>query len=140
MDATQEVAEQALWSPREPVRGISAPVLADRGLADAVRALAELCEVPTKADVEDSGAAPAAVQAAACFVVSEALTDVAGHSGASGALVLLRVDGSAVRVRVRDDGRGGRRRRPVAGCSGCGRRVAACDGSTEPSGPTVSRS
>ncbi|MEU6551958.1 histidine kinase [Streptomyces sp. NPDC046915] len=145
VDAAQQLAEQALQSLRRLVRGIYPPVLADRGLVDAVRAVAGLCEVPTKIDVDDADGpparAPAAVEAAAYFVVSEALTNVAKHSGARTALVWLRVTDSTISIRVEDDGRGGASEDAGGGLLGLRRRVAAFDGSTElfspPGGPTV---
>ncbi|MGK5496620.1 sensor histidine kinase [Streptomyces sp. URMC 125] len=145
LDATQQLTEQALQSLRQLVRGIYPPVLADRGLVDAVRALAGLCEVPTGIDVDDAGGppprAPAAVEAAAYFVVSEALTNVAKHSGARTALVWLRITENTVSIRVEDDGRGGASEGAGGGVLGLRRRVAAFDGTAElfspPGGPTV---
>ncbi|MFF2547832.1 sensor domain-containing protein [Kitasatospora sp. NPDC058063] len=171
VDSTQLVAEQALESLRALVRGIHPPLLADRGLAEAVRSLAARCAVPTRVEPDtkdgrgepdtgdgrgepDTGdgraapspadpppRAPAAAEAAAYFVVSEALANVARHSGARGALVRLRITAAAIAVRVEDDGRGGAVEGAGSGLPGLRRRVAAFDGTTRlsspPGGPTI---
>ena len=145
VDTAQQLAEQALDSLRLLVRGIYPPVLADRGLVEAVRALAALCPVPTGIDLGEAAEptlrAPAAAEAAAYFVVSEALTNVAKHSGARTALVRLRTTAEAISILVRDDGHGGAAEGAGSGITGLRRRVAAFDGSTElsspPGGPTV---
>ncbi|MFE6054461.1 sensor histidine kinase [Kitasatospora sp. NPDC056446] len=145
LDSTQLVAEQALESLRSLVRGIHPPVLADRGLAEAVRSLAAHCAVPTRTDLDDTPGppprAPAAAEAAAYFVVAEALTNVARHSGARSALVRLRVTADAIAVRIEDDGRGGAAEGAGSGLPGLRQRVAAFDGTTHlsspPGGPTV---
>ncbi|MGW7447742.1 sensor domain-containing protein [Kitasatospora sp. NPDC054795] len=153
VDSTQLVAEQALESLRALVRGIHPPLLADRGLAEAVRSLAARCAVPTRVEPDTGGGrgapspadppprAPAAAEAAAYFVVSEALANVARHSGARGALVRLRITAAAIAVRVEDDGRGGAVEGAGSGLPGLRRRVAAFDGTTRlsspPGGPTI---
>ncbi|MFF4380926.1 sensor histidine kinase [Kitasatospora sp. NPDC001547] len=156
VDSTQLVAEQALESLRALVRGIHPPLLADRGLDEAVRSLAARCAVPTRVEPATPEAsagpspgpaadppprAPAAAEAAAYFVVSEALANVARHSGARRALVRLRITASAITVRVEDDGRGGAVEGAGSGLPGLRRRVAAFDGTTRlsspPGGPTV---
>ncbi|MFF7995798.1 sensor domain-containing protein [Kitasatospora xanthocidica] len=145
VDSTQLVAEQALESLRALVRGIHPPVLADRGLTEAVRSLAAHCPVPTRTDLDEAAGppprAPAAAEAAAYFVIAEALTNVARHSGAATALVRLRITADAIAVRIEDDGRGGAAEGAGSGLPGLRRRVAAFDGTTDlsspPGGPTV---
>lgn len=145
VDAAQNLAEQALESLRHLVRGIYPPVLADRGLTDAVRALTALCGVPTRIDIDESAGAapraPAAAEAAAYFVISEALTNITKHSGARSALVWLRIASDAISIRVEDDGKGGATEGTGSGILGLRRRVAAFDGTTDlfspPGGPTV---
>ena len=85
LDDAQDQAEQALAELRHVVRGIHPPILSDRGLAGAVRALAANSGLGVTVQVdglEDGPRAPAAVEAAAYFVVAEALTNAAKHSGA----------------------------------------------------------
>ncbi|MFD9247678.1 sensor histidine kinase, partial [Streptomyces sp. NPDC059556] len=87
--------------------------------------------------------APAAVEAAAYFVVAEALTNAAKHSGATRASVALVREPTALRARVAVEGRGGAEARESGGSGllGMRRRVAALDGTvrlTSPEGgPTV---
>ena len=110
LEEAQEQAEEALAELRHVVRGVHPPILTDRGLAGAARALAASSgiEVLVQADDFDEGPrAPAAVEAAAYFVVAEALTNAAKHSGSGKAEVWLIRTGTGVRVVVRDDGKGG---------------------------------
>jgi signal transduction histidine kinase len=148
LDEAQEQAEEALAELRHVVRGIHPPILTDRGLAGAVRALAASSglEVTVRADDLDTDPrAPAAVEAAAYFVVAEALTNAARHSGSSRAEVSLTRTGAGVRVFVRDEGKGGAESAGNGtggtGLPGIRRRVAALDGTftvTSPAGgPTV---
>jgi signal transduction histidine kinase len=125
LDQAQDQAEQALAELRQVVRGIHPPILTDRGLVGAVRALAASSglDVTMRVDgLADGPRAPAAVEAAAYFVVAEALTNAAKHSGADRAEVrLIRTD-TGLRVLVADEGRGGAERAagavPGAGGSG----------------------
>ncbi|UUU29055.1 histidine kinase [Streptomyces sp. CA-210063] len=108
----QEQAEAALAELRHVVRGIHPPILTDRGLAGAVRALAAGSGLDATVAVEgledaDGPRPPAAVEAAAYYVVAEALTNAAKHSGCAHAEVHLARTPRGVRVLVRDDGRGG---------------------------------
>ncbi|OKJ13716.1 sensor histidine kinase [Kitasatospora sp. CB01950] len=150
IDQARDLTDQAVKSLRGAVRSIYPPVLVDHGLAEAARSLVAACPVPTSLDVEqDAGGsrAPVAVEAAAYFVMSEALTNVAKHSGAAAAQVRLRIAGNGIRICVRDDGRGGAGAgpgpEPGSGISGIRRRVAAFDGVTDlqspPGGPTELR-
>ncbi len=82
LERAQNAAEQALAELRTVARGILPPVLADRGLAGALAGLAATCPVPCRIDVEVPGRCAASVEATAYFVVAEALTNVAKHSGA----------------------------------------------------------
>ncbi|GAA2621550.1 sensor histidine kinase [Streptomyces axinellae] len=148
LDDAQDQAEEALAGLRHVVRGIHPPVLTDRGLAGAVRALAAGSALEVTVTVagltdgpEDGTRAPAAVEAAAYFVVAEALSNAARHSGAERAWVELTRSAGLLRIRVRDEGRGGAAESGGTGLPGVRRRVAALDGSVELSspagGPTV---
>ncbi|WP_447039458.1 sensor histidine kinase [Streptomyces sp. DSM 118878] len=148
LDDAQEQAEEALTELRHVVRGIHPPILTDRGLLGAVRALAAgsgLDVTVTAEGVEDPAGqavrAPAAVEAAAYFVVAEALTNAAKHSGSERATVELSRTGKVLGIAVRDEGRGGADDRGGSGLLGMRRRVAALDGTltvTSPAGgPTV---
>jgi signal transduction histidine kinase len=149
LDEAQEHAEQALAELRHVVRGIHPPILTDRGLGGAVRALAagSGLDVTVEADdLDDGPRAPVAVESAAYFVVAEALTNAARHSGSARAAVRLAHTRTGLRVVVRDEGKGGATTADGADAGGTGlpgmrRRVAALDGTltvTSPAGgPTI---
>jgi signal transduction histidine kinase len=101
-------AQDALDELRALSRGIAPPVLADRGLSEALCALAARSVVPVELDaVPLNRRLDAAVETAAYFVVAEALTNVAKHSQASRCVIGLRHIGRTLRVWVTDDGIGG---------------------------------
>ena len=119
-------AERATVELRELVHGILPPVLTHSGLRAAVHALADRMPVPVEVRVTEDRMAPA-VEATAYFVVAEALTNVAKHSGARHATVDARVEDGFLQIRVRDDGVGGAQ--PEGhGFVGLGDRLAALDG------------
>ncbi|MEU1305587.1 sensor histidine kinase [Streptomyces shenzhenensis] len=144
LNEAQEQAEKALTELRQVVRGIHPPVLSDRGLAGAVRALAAgsgLDVVVDDGGLDEGVRAPAAVETAAYFVVAESLTNAAKYSGVSQAEVHLARVRRGLRVRVKDEGGGGADEFSGSGLLGMRRRVAALDGIMEVSspvgGPTV---
>ncbi|MFJ1972863.1 histidine kinase [Streptomyces sp. NPDC087903] len=144
LDDAQDQAEEALTELRHVVRGIHPPILTDRGLAGAVRALAAssgLAVTVADGGLDEGVRAPAAVEAAAYFVVAESLTNAAKYSGAPRAEVQLARFRRGLRVRVSDEGRGGADEGRGSGLLGMRRRVAALDGTfdvTSPvGGPTV---
>lgn len=116
-------------------------MLADRGLAGALSGLAVNCAVPCRVDVDVPARCAASVEATAYFVVAEALTNIAKHSGATHATVTARSNGGRLRLRVEDDGRGGADEEDGSGLTGIRRRIAALDGSltlaSPPGGPTT---
>ncbi|MFI6070237.1 histidine kinase [Actinoplanes sp. NPDC051343] len=141
--ARGEVGE-ALRELRDLVRGVYPPILADRGLTGGIESLAEhagsgLRGISVSVDVADRLAV--ALESTVYFVVAEALTNVAKHSGADQAEVTVHSDGNRVRIDVVDDGRGGADERAGSGLAGLRRRVAAFDGklslSSPVGGPTV---
>jgi signal transduction histidine kinase len=99
-------AERTTGELRELANGILPRVLTSGGLRAAADALASRMTVPVALDVS-AERHPSAVEATAYFVMAEALTNVAKHSGARRATVGARVENSALRVQVRDDGAGG---------------------------------
>jgi signal transduction histidine kinase len=101
-----EQAEDANVELRELAHGILPEALRRGGLRAGVEALAARMPVPVENGVS-VGRLPAAVEATAYFVVAEALTNVAKHSGAGHAGVTARVEGGTLQVHVRDDGAGG---------------------------------
>jgi signal transduction histidine kinase len=137
----RDASARALAELRDLVRGIHPPVLADRGLADAIRALA--LDSPLRVQVTGplDGRLPAPVESAGYFAVSELLANVAKHSGAGAAEVDLRHSSGSLRITVSDDGAGGANPSRGTGLQGVARRVAAFDGvlvvSSPAGGPTV---
>jgi signal transduction histidine kinase len=138
----QRATGQALAELREVVRGIHPPVLADRGIDGAVRALALRSPLPTEVEIDlPDGPLPAPVSSAAYFSVAEALTNVIKHSEATRAWVRLRHLGGHLSVEVGDDGKGGADPSRGTGLRGIQRRLAPFDGTLElvspPGGPTI---
>lgn len=133
---------KALKELRELVRGIHPPVLADRGLTEAVNALA--LDTPMRIHVTSElpdGRPPAPVESAAYFAVSELLANVSKHAQAAQTWIDLRYDDNLLKMTVTDDGRGGANPAGGSGLAGIERRLAAFDGviaiSSPPGGPTV---
>lgn len=137
----REGSGQALTELRELVRGMHPPVLADRGLAGAVQALALAHPLPVRVDDHLPGRPPAPVESAAYFTVAEALTNVAKHARATSATVRLRYGNGRLLVTVSDDGRGGAAAASGGGLYGVARRLSAFDGTVDVTspvgGPTV---
>ncbi|WP_406864674.1 sensor histidine kinase [Streptomyces sp. HUAS MG47] len=136
-------SERALQDLRELVHGILPPVLADRGLGDAVRSLALDSFLDVHVDVAlPTGRLPAAVESAAYFAVAELLANAAKHSGAREVRVALGHRDGVLRIGVTDDGRGGAAASPDGGgLAGVRRRLRAFDGTlaldSPPGGPTL---
>jgi signal transduction histidine kinase len=128
LDRAQDATEQALAELRTVVRSILPPVLADRSLADALTALAATCPVPCRIDADVPDRCAASVEATAYFVVAEALTNVARHSHAQRAAVMLRRHDDRLCLEITDDGRGGASEDSGSGLAGIRRRVEAHDG------------
>ncbi|MGW8063603.1 sensor domain-containing protein [Streptomyces ziwulingensis] len=136
-------AGRALEELRELIRGIHPKVLADYGLAAAVEDAADRSAVPVDVRLELPGRLPLAVEAAAYFVVREALANVARHSGADRAEVTGGHRDGRLRLEVRDDGRGGAEAGAGSGLTGLADRVSVLDGrlslSSPQGGPTLLR-
>jgi len=126
--------QEALEELRALSRGIAPPILVDRGLREALTALAGRSTVPVELDVSGLGAGPldgrldAAVETAAYFVVAEALTNVAKHSRARRCAVGLRHGDGTLRAWVTDDGVGGAALDKGHGLRGLDDRVRASGG------------
>jgi len=135
-------AGEALRELRDLARGIHPPVLADRGLDAAVRALAAGSPVSVTVSVTMPRRPKPPVESAAYFVVAEALANAGKHAKASRVDVRIARDGERLSVEVHDDGAGGAD--PAGGgLDGLRRRVQALDGTLtvlSPSGgPTTIR-
>jgi signal transduction histidine kinase len=132
---------EALGELRDLVRGIHPPVLAERGLVDAVRALALRLPVETEVVAEVPGRADAPVEAAAYFATSELLANAVKHAGARRIWVDLGYREGRLRISVGDDGEGGAAVAKGTGLAGVERRLGTFDGvlavSSPPGGPTL---
>ena len=137
----RENSARALTELRALVRGINPPVLAERGLGDAIRALALDCPLVTTTDIDLPGRVPAPVEAAAYFTVAEALTNVVKHAGARSVHITAQHAFSRLRIEVSDDGTGGADPQRGTGLRGMERRLGTFDGvlaiSSPPGGPTI---
>jgi signal transduction histidine kinase len=135
MAGAQEELRLALEELRELARGIHPAVLSDRGLQGALEALAGRLPIPIELSEAPDDRLPAPIEAAAYFVVAEALTNVVKYAEASHASVtVVRSNGHAV-VEVRDDGIGGADPGRGSGLRGLADRVAALDGRLELESP-----
>lgn len=141
VDQTRETLDEL----RALSRGIAPPVLADRGLPSALAALAGRCTVPVELVVDADlglphGRPDAAVENTAYFTVSEALTNVAKHSGAMNCWVTVANGPGRLAVQIVDDGRGGAHVAKGHGLSGLADRVHSTGGTftvvSPPGGPT----
>ena len=137
----QDAAEQALAELRGVVRSILPPVLTERSLPDALAGLAAACPVACEIDADLTERYAASVEATVYFVVAEALTNIAKHSGASHATVRLRRRDERLCVEITDDGHGGAHAHGGSGLAGIRGRTEAHDGtfalSSPVGGPTV---
>jgi signal transduction histidine kinase len=137
----REASSRALTELRDLVRGIYPPVLADRGLGEAVRALALDTPLHTETDIVLPGRLDAPVESACYFAVAEALTNAVKHSGARQAQVRIRHARGMLRAEITDDGCGGADPARGSGLAGIERRLGTFDGilavSSPPGGPTM---
>ncbi|WP_248964679.1 sensor histidine kinase [Sphaerisporangium perillae] len=124
----REASAASLVELRQLVRGIHPPVLAERGLGDAVRALALDSPLQVSVSVDLPARPEAPVESAAYFVVSELLTNASRHGGGREVTVDISRRGAALRITVTDDGHGGADPSRGSGLRGIERRVAAFDG------------
>ncbi|MGW3912232.1 sensor histidine kinase [Streptomyces sp. NPDC005070] len=141
IDEAHREAKEAISELGNLVRGLHPAVLEDRGLDAALSGLAERVPLPVRLDVELAERPSPAVEAVAYFVVSEALTNVIKHAGASRVEVTAGRIGDTLLVLVSDDGVGGADAAGGTGLSGLAKRVASADGtfalSSPVGGPTV---
>lgn len=128
IESAAKEAKEALVELRELARGIHPAVLTETGLRGAVQALVERLPVATEVTAMPSGRFPAPTEAAAYFVVVEALTNVVKHAKATCAQVAVSEAAGRLTVEVTDDGGGGARLADGTGLRGLADRVAAAGG------------
>jgi len=128
-----EQAREGLDELRELAAGIHPSILTNRGLQAAAQSLAHRLKLPVQVDVPPDRY-PANVEAAAYFVIAEALTNVLKHAEASCARVRVREDEGRLVIEVEDDGRGGANL-DGSGLRGLEDRAAALGGGLELDSP-----
>ncbi len=107
IESAHDEATLALAELREFVRGLHPAVLNDRGLDAALSGIVARAPLPVTLRVDVETRCSPSIEAVAYFIVSEALTNVAKHAGATRAEVTVERDGDRLLVRVTDDGHGG---------------------------------
>ena len=141
LDDAIELAAAATSELRELAAGIHPAILTHRGLGPAVTRLASRMPLPVRLLETPEERFPDTVEASVYFVVSEALTNVVKHAGATAATVRISAAEGSLTVEVSDDGAGGADVRAGTGLAGLIDRVAALDGdltvTSEPSAGTT---
>jgi signal transduction histidine kinase len=135
IDGSIDELKQSLDELRELARGIHPAVLSERGLEPALRSLAGRAPVPVELVGAAGGRLPAAVETAAYFVVSEALTNVAKYAHAEHATIRMGRTNGRLLLEISDDGVGGAAPTTGSGLHGLSDRVAALDGELEIASP-----
>jgi len=137
----RETSSRAIADLRDLVRGIYPPVLADRGLAEAVRNLALDTVLDVDVEVDLPAEPPLPVAAAMYFAVAETLNNAVLHAEASAVQISVVHVGGRLRASVIDDGAGGADASRGTGLAGVERRLATFDGilavSSPAGGPTI---
>ncbi|MFF2330932.1 MULTISPECIES: sensor histidine kinase [unclassified Streptomyces] len=126
---------------RSLIRGINPPVLADHGLVAAVEDRASRFPVPVTVDLQLPGRLPRQLETNVYFLINEAMTNIARHSGALSAEVHGRYHADMLVLEITDDGDGGAAPADGTGLTGLADRLTALDGrmrvSSPPGGPTL---
>jgi PAS domain S-box-containing protein len=135
LDEGLEELGLALGELRELARGLHPAILTSGGLGVALQSLASRAPVPATVTGVPSDRLPDAVEAAAYYVVAEALTNVAKYAGASAARVQLELQEATVVIEVADDGVGGADADAGTGLRGLADRVEALGGWLEIDSP-----
>jgi signal transduction histidine kinase len=136
VDGLAQRLDVALGELRELARGIHPALLTQSGLGPAIGSLAERSPAPAQVEVDVDERLPAPIEAAAYFVVAEALTNVARYAQATRADVEVRRDGDELLVVVADDGVGGVDVGAGSGLRGLQDRLAAVDGTLRIDSPS----
>jgi signal transduction histidine kinase len=127
VDEALEHSERATAELRELAHGILPSILSRGGLRPGVASVVTRIPLTVTAEVSQDRF-PSEIEATAYFIISEALTNAAKHSGAGRAEVRVHPNGGVLRVEVRDDGVGGAKLSGGSGLIGLHDRAAAVDG------------
>jgi len=125
----------AIEELQEISRGIHPAILAQGGLAPALKTLARRSAVPVELAVRAGARLPEPVEVAVYYVVSEALTNAAKHAHASVVQVAVEIRDAVLELSIRDDGAGGAAPTLGSGLIGIADRVDALGGTMELASP-----
>jgi PAS domain S-box-containing protein len=134
LESSREELAAALDELRELARGIHPAILTDRGLPAALEALATRSPVPVEIETPDE-ALPQPIEAAAYYVIAEALANVVKYAHAAAVSVRVECEEEHARITVEDDGAGGADPARGSGLRGLIDRVAALEGTLEVHSP-----
>jgi len=139
--SAREKNRQSIAELREIGRGLHPAILEDRGLDAALSAVVAASPVPIRLSCDLATTPPPAIEEAAYFIVSEAVSNILKHAHARTAAVDVEADARALRILVHDDGLGGADVARGTGLAGVDARVRALEGTlrvaSPPGGPTV---
>jgi signal transduction histidine kinase len=139
--AAREKARASIGELRVIGRGLHPSILEDRGLDAALSAVVAASPIPIRLRCELATPPPAAVEEAAYFIVSEAVSNVLKHARARSATIDVTGDARGMQIVVHDDGLGGADATDGTGLAGMDARVRGLGGSmrlaSPPGGPTV---
>ncbi|MFJ1549764.1 sensor histidine kinase [Streptomyces sp. NPDC088246] len=121
---------------RSLIRGLNPPVLADHGLVAAVEDHASRFPVPVTVDLRLPGRLPRQLETNVYYLINEAMTNIARHSGARSAKVHGRYHSDMLVLEIADDGHGGADPAAGTGLTGLADRLIALDGRMRVSSPT----
>jgi signal transduction histidine kinase len=120
---------------RELARGLHPAVLSEHGLAPALQSLAAHAPIPVELRVTNQRVQPL-VEAAICFTVAEALTNVAKHASATSAVIEVKIQDGSIFATIADDGVGGADAAGGSGLSGLADRLDALAGAFSVASPS----
>jgi signal transduction histidine kinase len=128
LQQTERGLQELLEDVREISRGLHPAILSEAGLGPALKSLARRSTVPVELDVRVGGRLPTSSEVAGYYVVSESLTNIAKHAGASLAEVTAEQHDGMLRIVIRDNGVGGADPQRGTGIVGLSDRVEALGG------------
>jgi signal transduction histidine kinase len=137
----QEQLSRALGELRDLVHGLNPQVLADNGLVAAIEENASRFPIATSVDVRLTTRLPQSVELTAYYIVTEAMANIAKHSGATSARITGRHHADLLTLQITDNGVGGADPSAGTGMTGLADRVGVLEGrlrvSSPPGGPTL---
>lgn len=141
LTAAEEQLSAAHQELRSLIRGLNPPVLADHGLVAAVQDHASRFPIPVTVDLELPGRPARQLENSVYYLINEAMTNIARHSGAKRAKVYGRYHSDLLILEITDDGHGGADPNAGSGLTGLADRLTALEGrlrvSSPAGGPTL---